>query len=252
MKKKVIVLIEARMNSTRLPGKVIKNLGHDSVIGVLLERVKQIKNINKFVVITTKDKADNKIIDIIKKKKVFYFRGSEANVFDRILKASEYFKADVVVRLTADNPLVDPEMIDLMIKYFLKKPNLTYLTNGYKSDFVTRQLPFGLDIELLNPVVLRKFSNQVKSKKLKEYPTLVLFNNKKKIKLKTYRVKNIKFHPNTRLTIDTIKDLKMMNKLYCLLYEKYQNKFNLKRIYNVLNNNKWLLKINGKIKQKKI
>ena len=71
MKKKVIVLIEARMNSTRLPGKVIKNLGHDSVIGVLLERVKQIKNINKFVVITTKDKADNKIIDIIKKKKFF-------------------------------------------------------------------------------------------------------------------------------------------------------------------------------------
>ena len=73
MKKKVIVFVEARMNSTRLPGKVVKNLGQDSVIGVLIERLKKINNINKFVVITTKNKADNKLIEIIKKKKNFLF-----------------------------------------------------------------------------------------------------------------------------------------------------------------------------------
>jgi spore coat polysaccharide biosynthesis protein SpsF len=252
MKYKTVALIEARMNSSRLPGKVIKKLGQDSVIGVLIERVKKAKNINQIVVITTKNKIDDVLIKIIKKKKIKYFRGSELNVYDRFIKAAALFKADIAVRLTSDNPLIDPKMIDSMINDYKKKPNPSYLFNGYKSDFKTRQLPYGLDIELLNPKTLINLKNIIISKKLKEHPPLIFFKNKKKFFLKSFKVKNFEFNAKTRLTIDTLKDLKMLNQLYILLFKKHQNKFDVKDISNVLKKNKWLLKINGKIRQKKI
>ena len=139
-----------------------------------------------------------------------------------------------------------------MIKFYKKNLNINYLCNGYKSDFQTRQLPFGLDIELINPKILKSFKNQVNTKKLQEHTTLIFFKNKKKGEFENYKIGNLKFAPEARLTIDTLKDLKMINKLYFLLYEKYQNKFDIKNIKNILKKNKWLLKINEKIKQKKI
>lgn len=251
MKLKTVVLIEARMNSSRLPGKVIKNLGKNTVIGVLIDRVKRAKNIDNIVVITSKKKENDVLVKLIKKKNVHFFRGSELNVYKRFIEAAEKFQAKIAIRLTADNPLVDPKMIDSMIKFYKKNSNIHYLCNGYKSDFKSRQLPFGLDIELINPKILKSFKNQVNSKKLKEHTTLVFFR-KKKHTFKNYEIKNFKFKSKVRLTIDTLKDFEMINKLYLLLYKKYKNKFDVKNISNILIKNKWLYKINEKIKQKKI
>ena len=112
---KTIAFIEARMNSSRLPGKVIKKLGYDTVIGVLIDRVKKAKNIDKIVIITSKKKENDKLVKLIKKKKVSFFRGSELNVYRRFIEAADKFRTKIAIRLTADNPLVDPKMIDSMI-----------------------------------------------------------------------------------------------------------------------------------------
>ena len=120
MKKNVLALIEARMGSSRLKGKVLKKLGKTTVLDLLVKRVKKAHNIDKVVVITSKNKKDNLLVNHLKKKKIKYFRGSEQNVLNRILISSRLFKGDIIVRLTADNPLIDPTMINHMVQYIKK------------------------------------------------------------------------------------------------------------------------------------
>ena len=108
MKKiKIVATIEARMNSTRLPGKVMKKFGKHPMLGVLIDRLIKSKKIDDIVVATSKSKKDNKIVSFLKKKDINFYRGSENNVNLRLIKAAQKYNAGLVVQLTADNPFVD-------------------------------------------------------------------------------------------------------------------------------------------------
>ena len=133
MKKlKIVSTIEARMNSKRLPGKVMKNINGKPMIELLYSRAIKSKLIDEIVVITSKNKSNNILVDFLKSKKIPYFRGSENNVLQRMVIGTKKFKANVIVQLTADNPLVDPIMIDYMLKYYLKKYHCLILQNHQK------------------------------------------------------------------------------------------------------------------------
>lgn len=253
MKKNVLALIEARMGSSRLKGKVLKKLGKTTVLDLLVKRVKKAHNIDKVVVITSKNKKDNLLVNHLKKKKIKYFRGSEQNVLNRILISSRLFKGDIIVRLTADNPLIDPTMINHMVQYIKKNNKINYLCNGYISSFKKRQLPYGLDIELFRFKAMEKFKHLAITKKFKEHPTMIFLKNRKKCDAQSFKIKkNYKFNPKIRLTIDTRKDYKMVSNLYLILYKKFKNRFNTKNILSVLKKNKWLISINEKVEQKNL
>ena len=120
--KHIVASIEARMTSSRLPGKVLMDsIDGISMLEFMISRVKKSKLINKIIVATTINLSDQPIVDLCKKLKISYFRGSEEDVLSRVLNAHKKFKSDIIVELTGDCPLIDPIIIDKII--------LTYLNN---------------------------------------------------------------------------------------------------------------------------
>ena len=118
--KKIVAIVEARLNSRRLPNKVLKKIKKKELISIVLERLKLSKKIHQIVVATTKNKKDMKLVNFLKRKKIKFFRGSEKNLFERIFNTANKFKADIIVRVTADNPFTDPDIIDYMLRNFRK------------------------------------------------------------------------------------------------------------------------------------
>ena len=118
---KIVAIIQARMSSKRLPGKVLLPLCGYPVIEHVVRRVKECKKINTIVVATSKSKADWPIVNWCKKNKINFFQGSLNDVLDRYYKASILFKADIIVRVTGDCPVIDPKILDEVIIRFKKK-----------------------------------------------------------------------------------------------------------------------------------
>ena len=127
MKPNIVAIIEARMSSKRLYGKVLKKINNKEVLKIIIQRLCFSKLINKIVVATSTDKADDKIISFLKKNNFFFYRGSLNNLLERVLRTGEKHKADVIVRITADNPLTDPKIVDYMLKHFLRNKKIDYL-----------------------------------------------------------------------------------------------------------------------------
>ena len=107
----IVAIIQARMSSSRLPGKVLLDLGGRSALSRMVERVKRSKLVTRAVVATTIDPSDDPIVEMCQVEKIDVFRGSLPDVLDRYYQAAKQFKADLVVRLTGDCPLIDPELI---------------------------------------------------------------------------------------------------------------------------------------------
>ena len=118
---KVAAIVQARFNSTRLPGKVMKKIFNKPVIEILLKRLSKSLKINQIILACTENKKDKSIINICKKLKIPIFRGNEKNVLDRYYKAASKFKVDVIVRITGDCPLIDSNLVDDVLKYYVKK-----------------------------------------------------------------------------------------------------------------------------------
>ena len=109
-KNKIVAIIEARMSSSRLPGKVLLEAGGQPLLGHLIERLKSIDLIDEVVVATTVNKEDQKIINFCLSKDIRYFQGSETNVMERVYQTASFFKADVIVEITGDCPIIDPKI----------------------------------------------------------------------------------------------------------------------------------------------
>ena len=115
----VVCIVQARIGSTRLYGKILKKIhGEYCALDYLVKRLKKSKNISKIVIATSNKTRDNKIINAIKKYKINNFRGSESNVLNRYYKTALKYRADIIVRITSDCPFSDPYLIDFMIKKF--------------------------------------------------------------------------------------------------------------------------------------
>ena len=141
---KIVAVVQARMGSSRFPGKVMKKINNEPLIGLLLERLKISKKITNIVVATSKNQDNIPLIKYLKDNKYDFFQGSENDVLDRYAKAAKIFCADVILRITGDCPLIDPYMIDETIEIFLKE-KIDYLSNTNPPSF-----PDGLDIEITN------------------------------------------------------------------------------------------------------
>ena len=108
----VIAVVQARMASTRLPGKVLRNLGGETVLGRVVRRLGRARLVNRCVVATTAQQVDDNIARECETLKVTCFRGSENDVLDRYYQAAHCIAAKTVVRITSDCPLIDPELVD--------------------------------------------------------------------------------------------------------------------------------------------
>jgi len=157
---KIAAIIQARTFSTRLPGKVLKELPYASSITCLeqvIRRLKKSKKLNDIIIATTKEKTDNEIVDIAKKEDVKYFRGSKENVLSRYYFAAKENNIDLIVRITSDCPCIDADITDLTIDKHINK------MADYTSNSLTRTCPHGLNVEVFKFNALEKaYKNAIK------------------------------------------------------------------------------------------
>ena len=250
----IVCTIEARMNSTRFPGKILKKICGKTILEILINQVKMSKRLNNVVVATTKNKNDSAIIKVCQKNNVNFYRGSENNVLKRLVETGIFYQADIIVQLTSDNPFIDPEMLDYMINFFLLSKKIDYLTNNGFGIFELRNVPFGLDIQIYYFRHLKNILSFVKKKDLQEHPSLYFYREgKKKYKLHNINLP-IKFHINKyyRLTLDEPNDYILLKKIYSYFNANKKIKLNTKNLSNFLKLNPLLCLINKNVKQKKI
>ena len=213
---KVVAIIQARMGSTRLHGKVMKTILGKPVILWDLERVSLSKLIDKIVVAIPYGNENDIIEDTIKEydDKIIIMRGSEENVLDRYYQAALQTDADVIVRITSDCPLIDPVVIDLVIEQFISKKC------DYCSNTLQRTYPRGLDTEIFSFEALTRAWNEAKEDYEREHVTLYIIENPEKFIL--VNVSNDIDFSHLRWTLDTKENFKIINIVYNRIYPKKQ------------------------------
>lgn len=210
----IAAIIQARMSSTRLPGKVLKKIGGKTLLEVLIERLRQAKKIDKIVVATSTNKENKAIVDLAKKIKCPYFTGSENDVLDRIYKAAKKFKADTVIRITADCPFHDPELIDNIIDFYFKNRN----KYDYVSNVDPPTFPDGLDFWIFSFKTLERAWKEAKLVSEREHVCPYIWKNPHLFRIGHFESKINYSH--LRWTVDDIGDLEFVKKIYTKLYQE--------------------------------
>jgi len=229
-------IIQARCESIRFPNKILSKINNLTSIEILVKRLSKSKLINLVVVATSNNKANKKLIKVLKKNKIKFFVGNQENVLDRYYHAAKKFKIKTIVRLTGDNPLVDHKIVDSFINKLLKL-NLDYI-----SDSVPPTLPDGLDVEVFNFKALKKAYDLKGNKYDKEHVTPLIKSNKK-LKKSTKTLKNnFSF---LRLTLDEKDDLVCIKKIFN--YFKPNINFKLTDVINLYKKKPEIFKSNKKI-----
>ncbi len=218
------------MNSTRLPGKHCYKVYNKYIIEYLIIRLKKVKYANDIILATTNTKVDDILFDISKKHKIKCFRGSEENVMQRVLMAAEKNKTDIIVSITADCPLIDPNIIDQCILSF-ENNDCEYLNNAFIPSY-----PGGMNCQVYFTKILKKSYKSTKSNLHREHVTLEIIENKKKYKHLYLNAPTNLHYPKFRIELDTLKDFKNIKKI---IQHFGQNNyfFNCEEIINYLKTN---------------
>ncbi|OQX01337.1 MAG: acylneuraminate cytidylyltransferase [Desulfobacteraceae bacterium IS3] len=238
---KTVAIIQARMGSTRLPGKVLMPLCGKSVLAHTIDRVKSCSLITQTVVATTTLSRDQAIIEESKKLGIDVFEGSEDDVLSRYYHAASAFYADIVIRITSDCPLIDPKVIEKTVRCFLDGQY------DYVSDVLTRSYPRGMDTEVFSFNALSEAFYEAVESHEREHVTPFIYRQPHR-----YRLGNVSFHEDQsrhRWTLDTPEDYDLICRITELLYPK-NPMFTLEDILVLFEKYPDLFLINAHISQK--
>lgn len=244
-KMRVVVIIQARMGATRFPGKPLKTVQNRPLLSYQLERLRRAKSVDQIIVATTTKEQDTQIVELCKAENILCYRGSESDVLERYNQAAKLFKADVVVRITGDCPLIDPEIVDHAINYYLGH----FPTYDYVSNSLERTYPRGLDVEVFSASMLERAAKEAKFPEEREHVTLYFYTHPNLFSLGNVRQAADKSHH--RWTVDTLEDFELVTKIITALYPKDPS-FTTEDILKAFEQHPDWMKINAHIKQKAI
>jgi len=236
---KVIACIQARMGSSRLKKKALRKVVKQTIIEHIFKRLKKAKEIDGIVLTTSLNKENDILIKHAQEINLKYYRGNETDLISRLYETCQKFKADAIVRITGDCPLVDPMLVDQMVKIYRKNyQQFDFLTNSFPHTF-----PHGLDIDILPVTILRRLNNEVKDPFYREWFIYYILENSRKFRI--YNMKNSINLFSLRLTLDYPEDLVLIRRIFRALYKKNEV-FITKDILNFIEKHPSLLKINAK------
>jgi spore coat polysaccharide biosynthesis protein SpsF len=203
---RTVAIIQARMGSTRLPGKVLMPIGERTMLERVVGRTQMARLVDEVVVATTTAPADDQIVKSCKSIDVACMRGSEDDVLDRYSRAAADFAAEAIVRVTSDCPLIDPTVIDLVVQEFLNcRPD-------YASNTLQRTYPRGLDTEVFTKQALTRASREATGVSFRTHVTSYLYHHPDRFTLRS--VKGCRDHSDLRWTVDTELDLEVVRDIY--------------------------------------
>lgn len=240
------IYVQARMGSTRLPGKILKPIMGKPLLHYLIERLREVTHADASVILTTTEPTDDVVVELCKKENIDCFRGPENDVLARYYNAAMERHPDVIVRLTADCPLLDPTLVDKIIGVYRNElPKWEYVSTGY----IKRTYPRGLDVEVFSFDALERAHKQAVDPAEREHVTLYMYRHPESFRLRSVEAPvNMS---NYRLTVDTPEDFELIEKIYENLYPT-NPKFILQDVIQLLQQHpEWPL-VNAHIQQKPV
>ena len=210
----ITAIIQARMLSTRLPGKVMIAFSGNNLLGHIIDRLSHSKKISKIVVATTTNTADDKLTDWLEKNNIPYYRGDESDVLNRYFEAAKRFEANHVARVTSDDPFKDPQVIDDVASLYFEK-SLDFAYNNNPPSF-----PEGLDTEIFSFEALTIANRDAVDSFEREHVTQHFYRNPGKFK--QMNLSSPQDNSHLRWTLDTVEDLAMTKAVYEKLYKRGQ------------------------------
>jgi spore coat polysaccharide biosynthesis protein SpsF len=238
----IMAIIQARTGSTRLPGKVLKDIEGKPMLVRVIERVQRARLPHSVVVATSTKPADDAIAGICHENHVLVFRGNELDVLDRYYQAASQYNADVIVRITSDCPLIDPEILDRVVKTFLeKRPD--YATNS-----LVRTYPRGLDVEVVAITALEMAWREAREPYQRVHVMPYFYQNPERFCC--LNVAADRDYSNYRWTVDTSADLEFVRAVYSCMVNA--GSFGWVDVIALLNREPELADINREVLQKSL
>ncbi len=239
---KIVAIIQARMGSSRLPRKVLMDLGGATVLDRVLNRLGRSELIHELLVATTVEPADDAIVEHCKRTGRKVFRGSEQDVLDRYYHAAKYIDADVAVRITSDCPVIDPDVTDATIRGFFDQHA------DYASNALVRTYPRGLDTEVMTVRALERAWRESTKPYQREHVTPYIYENPSQFKL--HGIENDVDCSQHRWTLDTPEDLQLLR----AIYERFggRDDFSWRQVLEVVQDDPSLANINRHVVQKAV
>lgn len=238
-----MIVVQARLGSTRLAGKIFKPILGKPMLCYQLERLRRVKGVQGIVIATTTNPQDQPIVDFCIREGLHYVRGSEDDVLSRYVAAVEAFGLDAVVRITSDCPLIDPDLIEKGLELFLQN----YSSLDYLSICHERTYPIGMDFEIMRVDALKRAFYEAQTALEKEHVTPYIWKHPE-----LFRLANLQQTINQssyRLTVDTQEDLELVERIFAALYPK-NPEFTLTDVIALLEQHSDWLKINAHVQHK--
>ena len=233
----ILGILQARMSSSRLPGKVLKPILGVPMLIRQIERLMRVKYVDKLLVATSDESSDNPIEDMCNKHGVECFRGSLNDVLDRFYQVAKIYKPEHVIRFTGDCPLIVPEIVDRLISLHLYG-GFDYTTLSKPPTF-----PDGLDAEAIYYPVLEQVWNEAVLQSQREHVTAFIYQNPQKFEIGN--LENLENLSHLRWTVDQQEDFDLITKIYEVLYQDKPN-FLMQDILDFLDANPHLNELNEK------
>lgn len=237
---KVVAIIQARMGSSRLPGKVLRDLQGQSMLARVVNRVRRARSVDEVLVATTEGSADDRIVQECRHCSVPVFRGNEDDVLDRYFRAAQWTNADVIVRITSDCPLIDPEVTDKTVRAFLEQ------RPDYASNVMVRTYPRGLDTEVMTAQALECAWREADQPYQRAHVTPYIYEHPGEFKL--LQVSGAVDYSSQRWTVDTSEDLEFVRAVYGRLGD--DDEFLWEDVLALLEREPQLLELNRFVQQK--
>jgi spore coat polysaccharide biosynthesis protein SpsF len=242
---KTVIIVQARMTSTRLPGKVMKEVMGKPLLEYQIERLRQVRLADELVIATTTNDTDQPIVELCERLGVAYYRGSEEDVLSRYYEAAIQFGADIVVRVTSDCPLIDPGVVDEVIGLYIYNRD----KYGYVSNTLERTYPRGLDTEVFSMAALEKAHKGAREQSEREHVTLYIYRRPEQFRLANSS--SAVDYSQHRWTVDTPEDFELIKLILQELYP-VNNRFAWLDVLNILNEHPEWVEINATVKQKEV
>jgi spore coat polysaccharide biosynthesis protein SpsF len=240
---KIIATIEARMTSSRLPGKVLKPILGRPTLELLIDRLRLARSLNDVVVATTTNPADDAIEALARTLGAGCYRGSENDVLDRVLKTAKSVNAGVIVEITGDCPLIDPGVVDQLVACYLAS-KFDYVANT-----LYRTFPRGLDTQVFSTSTLEEVSRLTQDPADREHVSLYIYRHPERFSLHNVKSGLPEKHWQHRLTVDTPEDFALIETIFERLYPQ-NPAFTLHDVINLLEREPELTEINREVRQK--
>jgi len=242
---KTVATIEARMTSSRLPGKVLMEAVNKPMLELMVERLQRVPSLDAIAIATTRNAADQPIIDLARHLGVGVHRGSEEDVLARVFDTARAHNADVIVELTGDCPLIDPEIVEQTIQHHLQAGV------DYTSNILTRAYPIGMDTQVFATSILADVARRTDDPTDHEHVSLYIYRHPELYSLSNVIAPAALTRPELRLTLDTAEDLTLIRAVFAGLYPQ-NPEFTLADIFNFLAKNPDIARVNENIKHRHV